>query len=180
MAVIYRQSEVDKLLTLPKYIDGEMWNEKATPRGRKDEEQVAIPCVLDDESQFADAKLKVIIRVDHRKETMAFVLNVRLGKRPEQPICRYEVQNSEHINPPWYSPEVIEVGEFHRHVFNARAYEEYYMGWDKCADSLGMPSKNSSPQSEYQSLKKKFLTDLNIDIRDKDASRGIWAMGPQR
>lgn len=180
-AAIYSQKEADLILKLPKQIDRDDWENRATPRGRNEEERrVNVSCSFVDPTQCPDTKLTVTIKVKDSDDTMSLMLLAKIGKRPEQPMCRYEIQNAEHANPPWYPPPVVEFGEYHKHVYNVRAYEEFFGDWDKCADVLGRPKKNSSPASELNALKEMFLRQLNIEIIDRDAASSIWSMGPNK
>lgn len=179
-AAIYTQAEADLILKLPKQIDRDDWDNRATPSGRDDERRVNFSIAFVDPTKCPDTKITVTIKVKDSDSTMSLMLLAKIGKRPVQPLCRYEIQNNDHRNPDWYQPCVVESGEYHKHVYSVRAYEEFFGQWDKCADPLGKPKGVSSPASEFKALKAMFLEDLNIKIIDKNALSDLWSIGPNR
>ncbi len=171
-APLYSQIEADALIAMPKRIEHAAWEKRKTGRPTDYEEStivVAIPEVYDEKIVFA-----IEIRKNDLFDALSITLKGRIGKRPPEGLCRYDIHDNAHDNPPWFLPSFVNAGEFHRHVYQERSVQEFDR-WDKCAQPLDL-SPDGSPQQLHARLWWRFVGDLKIKFSDTETFGGLFGL----
>jgi hypothetical protein len=169
-APIYSQIEADAVLALPKRIEHAAWEKRKTGRPTDYETSVtvaAIPEINGDGIEFC-----IEIRTNELTEDISVILTMRIGKRPLEGLCRYDIHDSDHDNPRWFTPATIAAGEFHSHLYSERSVQEFDR-WDKCASPLDL-SPHGSPAQLRQRLWGRFLDDMRIKFSDSETFDGLF------
>lgn len=151
-APVYRQHEILAMIAMPKTLD---WGVEHAKDRSGDERSKVIPLILDD-PQYT---MKLEIRRNPDLGEYTVLLRGMMAGRDFEGVIRYDIQDNEHTNPPWYSPELILPGQPHQHVYNETAIRKR-LEWDACADPIDL----TSPSSNY--LIGKFLVDVKIRTID--------------
>lgn len=164
-APIYSQEEADALIKMRKRIDPEAWKDrtKARPFPFVTSDEVSARPETDDEGRIA---FKIEIGVNEQSDSIAILLKGRIDRRPMEGLCRYDIQDGLHENPPWFPPPIINPGQVHRHDYSERSVQEFDR-WDKCALPLDL-SGEGSPEQLRSRLWRRFLDDLGIRFCDTE------------
>ena len=172
-ATIYRQAEVDWLIAMSKRADYEAWENRHEARRSAYEHSAEILVHPDD-----DSIKNVEFTVEFRWQISAFGFRVSLkasiDPRPQQAICRYDVHDGIHPNPPGVMPIEIDDRQFHSHTYSEEMEQEF-LKWDRIAKpipSLGMASGNF--ERDWKRLKSAFLEDMKIKLIDSRTGVGLF------
>jgi hypothetical protein len=172
-APLYFQPEIDALLKMKKRIVADAWK-PLTPAHKREagKRQNSFEDVATMEAKAFDGSDKYEFQIElcHnlRNDAIAITLFAQIVPRNLTPICRYDVHDSPHNNPKWYSPRKIASGKVHRHIYNERAIRDGDLAsWSDCGDSVRLPT-GGSPASQRDRLKRKFIGDLNLHFDQRE------------
>jgi hypothetical protein len=178
-APIYSQSEVDSLVAMAKRIPDDDVLQPRTPaqkrkaRRRINEFEEVSFMRCEPAEPLRSVALEVELCHNKRNDAISITLYAQIAPRPIRPICRYDVHDVPHENPPWFPPPLIEPGQFHQHLYSERAIREIdEEAWCACAAPLDV-GLGGSPQTQLARLRKRFLADLHIAFDDR-ATRGLF------
>lgn len=169
LASPFTDAQIQKILEVPKFWPIEATVRKITGQGGIAAKEVDLEC----DELSVGTKLLVEYRDADRRISPLIALKVLLTRRHKEMICRYDVHNGMHRNPKWYTPQLVNSRQFHRHVFNERAYRETGV-WDQCGDFIIQPQHPLPPQRYSEFLRHRFITDLNIKFTDKTGALALF------
>ena len=116
----------------------------------------------------------ILVREHLEREAAMIGLSVTLAPKLRPMICRYDYHDGEHRNPSWFEINQINMGQFHRHVYNVLAFEKLGK-WDACAEPIEQPNnENLPPQRRLAHLKSRFVDDLGIEFLDKSGALRLF------
>jgi hypothetical protein len=181
-APLYFQVEIDPLLLMEKRAVFESWlrpSKKEKRRRHNEFEEVGNISIEADPPASGIAFAMDICR-NLRTDAIAITLYAEIHPRPLIPICRYDVHDTPHPNPPWFPPPLIESGVYHRHVYNERAIVEGDPDdWCKCAEVLQI-APGGSPQVQLQRLRLAFIGDMKIRFEETDTLNEFLDFGQRK
>lgn len=165
--------QVSEALDVAKHIpfESEAWEGALTTWDGKPAKKI----IVEPEKPLTWAQGMFILVRDVPEHEAAMVgLSVILTPKLKPMICRYDYHDGIHRNPPWCDISEINMGQFHRHVYNVRAFKELNR-WDACAEPINQPkNENLPPQRRLAHLKSRFVEDLEIEFLDKHGARLIF------
>lgn len=171
-AAIYKQSEIARLIAMPKRI---AYAEMESPRISRPTPGLMAMNVSAKATNASDSEARFVIeRVENDEdEAISITLLGRIGLRVQKAICRYDVQVNEHKNGQpnrrrICGTERIAPRQPHRHIYNARAVEA--LGpedWDACAERINLDGNVPFARLK-QMLMKAFLDDINAKVESQD------------
>src|SRR4051812_22388364 len=105
---IYTQSQVDRLLSMPKVVRWDAWANRLKGRPTAGERCAKIEVGPKDESEGTTFWVEARHRTDRRVKT-SFTLYAQIPGRQGHAVCRYDVQDQKHTNHPrWFEPRYVE------------------------------------------------------------------------
>lgn len=181
-APIYSQAEADRMIAMAKVAPlADLQREKksdtegtSTRRMRVTKHEKRTIRQVEPE-QESTVRFHVEICENTRTEGIAITLFGSMDSRPVRPLCRYEIQDSGHHNPPGFSPEFVGSGRPHRHMYSEH-HEREYDSWSRCAEPIDiqMPATFSGQRTH---LIGKFYADMNIKFSDGDEAFALFKGG---
>lgn len=126
-ASVYRQDEISEMLIVEKTL---VWSDQT--KNRSGDETARVIPIISANSKYA---FKLEIRRNRELGESNVILSAQMRGREFTAIARYDLEDSEHLNPDWFAPEYILPRIPHRHIYNQRAIE-IGKKWDVCATPI--------------------------------------------
>lgn len=169
-APIYSQAEADAMIAMEKRVEYDAWQGSSVGRTTDGEASKEIDASPEDGSdQFG---FKIEIRRSDDSEYFSITLKGKIIGRPWEGLCRYDVQDNEHVNPPLCAEQItVDPGVFHRHVYSEVGVRETDK-WHACAEILDLPAVPTFDQ-QLTRLRGAFLEDLKIKFCDSQTQTGF-------
>jgi hypothetical protein len=171
--IIYNQTEVDEMIAMRKYFIENAWRTRTSSRWGEDGGGQILKAVSEnpDDGHEFEVWLET-----HNLDTFSFTLRGRKKPRDFENLARYDIQNNEHPNPPWFRPDRVLPRTFHKHVYNHRANFEHGR-WDFCATPILGISQDGSPDTLKQRLQGKFFADMNLHFSEPNTASSLFGGG---
>jgi hypothetical protein len=171
-ASLFTQSQVSRLIAMPKHARFEDWEGKWASRDGA-EGNVKILAHPDDGTDGLEFHIERTYRPS--REEISVTMGVKITGRDCFPICRYDIQIGKHINVHrWFRPRLIPPLAPHKHVYNARAVKEGTPSdWDKCASLLDIHGGGSQAQ-KMERLMREFAREVSLSLHDRPAQHQLF------
>lgn len=175
-APIYTDAEVKRLVAMPKRVSITAVDTDARiVRPTKGETKRTTPVRPEDVAETVEFQMEECWKDD--TDEYSVMLHVKLPPKPWQTICRFDIQDVGHRNPPWHLPLYIPSGVPHYHTYTERAIEEEDE-WSKAATPIDFGNARDLTSGQEQTrLRGAFLKHLNMRFLDSESASDLFPGG---